>query len=111
MVKVPEYGCRRQAGNPEENSLNLKLQEGFFEMPKKDIHPKYNEIRVQCACGAGFATRSTHKGDIHVEICSSCHPFFTGKQKLVDTAGRVERFRRKYAKTAGAFASKTEPAA
>ena len=67
-------------------------------MPKTGIHPNYNEIRVMCACGSSFATRSTHKGDIHVEICSSCHPFFTGKQKLVDTAGRVERFRRKYAK-------------
>ena len=66
-------------------------------MPKAGIHPSYNEIRVMCACGANFATRSTHKGDIHVEICSQCHPFFTGKQKLVDTAGRVERFRRKYA--------------
>ena len=68
-------------------------------MPKAGIHPNYNEIRVMCACGASFPTRSTHKGDIHVEICASCHPFFTGKQKLVDTAGRVERFRRKYAKT------------
>ena len=48
--------------------------------------------------GSSFTTRSTHKGDIHVEICSACHPFFTGKQKLIDTAGRVERFRRKYAK-------------
>jgi large subunit ribosomal protein L31 len=67
-------------------------------MPKPGIHPNYNEIRVMCACGASFPTRSTHKGDIHVEICASCHPFFTGKQKLVDTAGRVERFRRKYAK-------------
>ena len=56
---------------------------------------------MQCACGTGFETRSTHKGDIHVEICSACHPFFTGKQKLVDTAGRVERFRRKYAKSDG----------
>ncbi len=66
-------------------------------MPKAGIHPSYNEIHVKCACGSDFATRSTHKGDIHVEICSQCHPFFTGKQKLVDTAGRVERFRRKYA--------------
>ncbi len=66
-------------------------------MPKVGIHPNYSEIRVMCACGSNFATRSTHKGDIHVEICSQCHPFFTGKQKLVDTAGRVERFRRKYA--------------
>jgi len=66
---------------------------------KAAIHPAYNEIRVQCACGNNFTTRSTHRGDIHVEICSACHPFFTGKQKLMDTAGRVERFRRKYAKT------------
>ncbi len=65
---------------------------------KPAIHPAYNEIKVLCACGHSFATRSTHKGDLHVEICSSCHPFFTGKQKMLDTAGRVERFRRKYAK-------------
>jgi large subunit ribosomal protein L31 len=68
-------------------------------MPKAGIHPSYNDMRVMCACGHSFETRSTHKGDIHVEICSNCHPFFTGKQKLVDTAGRVERFRRKYAKS------------
>ncbi len=68
-------------------------------MPKQDIHPKYETIRVQCACGTSFETRSTHKGDVHLEICSSCHPFYTGKQKLVDTAGRIERFRRKYAKS------------
>ena len=65
---------------------------------KAAIHPDYHEVRVLCACGNNFLTRSTHKGDIHVEICSQCHPFFTGKQKLLDTAGRVERFRRKYAK-------------
>lgn len=74
-------------------------------MPKQDIHPNYNEINVKCACGSSFATRSTHKGDIHVEICSACHPFFTGKQKLIDTAGRVERFRRKYANTPGGKAA------
>ncbi len=68
-------------------------------MPKEGIHPKYDTIRVACACGTTFEPRSTHKGDIHVEICASCHPFFTGKQKLIDTAGRVERFRRKYAKS------------
>jgi large subunit ribosomal protein L31 len=57
-------------------------------------------VTVHCACGSTFETRSTIKGNaIRTEICSSCHPFFTGKQKLVDTAGRVERFRRKYAKT------------
>ena len=61
-------------------------------------HPAYDTVRVHCACGNNFTTRSTHKGDIGLEICSNCHPFFTGKQKLIDTAGRVERFRRKYAK-------------
>ena len=65
---------------------------------KAAIHPAYNEIRV-IAPAATLSTRSTHKGDISVEICSACHPFFTGKQKLMDTAGRVERFRRKYAKS------------
>ena len=65
-------------------------------MPKAGIHPKYETITVKCACGSNFQTRSTHKGDIVLEICSACHPFFTGKQKLVDTAGRVERFQRKY---------------
>jgi large subunit ribosomal protein L31 len=69
---------------------------------KAGIHPAYNEVNVICACGHTFKTRSTHKGDIRVEICSSCHPFFTGRQKLVDTAGRVDRFEKKYAATRGA---------
>jgi large subunit ribosomal protein L31 len=64
---------------------------------KAGIHPEYHEVTVTCACGATYKTRSTRK-KINVEICSNCHPFFTGKQKLIDTAGRVERFRRKYAK-------------
>jgi large subunit ribosomal protein L31 len=63
---------------------------------KANIHPKYVEVTVSCACGEVFRTRSTKGGDIRLEICSKCHPFFTGKQKLVDTAGRVERFNRKY---------------
>ena len=62
---------------------------------KKDIHPSYKLTKVTCACGNTFETRSTIK-EINVEICSNCHPFFTGKQKLVDTAGRVEKYRRKY---------------
>jgi large subunit ribosomal protein L31 len=66
---------------------------------KADIHPNYQPAMVHCACGNTFQTRST-KGDIHVEVCSNCHPYFTGKQKLMDTAGRVERFRQRYA-TAG----------
>jgi large subunit ribosomal protein L31 len=68
---------------------------------KAGIHPDYHEITVHCACGGTFKTRSTYKGNLmRVEICSNCHPFFTGKQKLVDTAGRVERFQRKYEKAA-----------
>jgi large subunit ribosomal protein L31 len=65
---------------------------------KTGIHPEYREVTVVCACGSTFKTRSTYKNDIlHLEICSRCHPFFTGKQKLVDSAGRVERFQKKYA--------------
>jgi large subunit ribosomal protein L31 len=59
-------------------------------------HPEYNELIIKCACGHEYPTRSTKKL-IHVEICANCHPFFTGKQKLIDTAGRVDKFRRKYA--------------
>jgi len=65
---------------------------------KQDIHPDYHEVDVVCACGNTFKTRSTVK-EIHVEICSACHPFYTGKQKMVDTEGRVERFRKKYGLT------------
>ena len=64
---------------------------------KKEIHPEYHKALVHCACGNEFETGSTIK-NINVEICSNCHPFFTGKQKLIDTAGRIERFKRKYAK-------------
>lgn len=62
---------------------------------KQGIHPEYVEATVTCACGSTFKTRST-KSEIRVEICSACHPFFTGKQKIVDTAGRVEKFMQKY---------------
>jgi large subunit ribosomal protein L31 len=63
---------------------------------KKGIHPEYEEATVTCACGATFKTRSTKK-NIRLEICSECHPFFTGKQKLLDSAGKVEKFKKKYA--------------
>jgi large subunit ribosomal protein L31 len=63
---------------------------------KKDIHPTYHKVMVTCACGNRFETCSTKK-EIRLEICSQCHPFFTGKQKLIDTAGRIEKFQRKYA--------------
>jgi large subunit ribosomal protein L31 len=62
---------------------------------KRDIHPKYQRLTVVCACGNSWETRSTSPS-IHVEICSKCHPYYTGKQKLIDTAGRVERFQRRY---------------
>ena len=62
---------------------------------KEGIHPKYEETTITCACGEVFKTKST-RSDIRVEVCSKCHPFYTGKQKIVDTAGRVERFRQKY---------------
>ena len=64
---------------------------------KAKIHPQYKEIDVICSCGNKFKTRSTLGKELHVEVCSDCHPFYTGKQKLVDTAGRVEKFRQKYA--------------
>jgi len=63
---------------------------------KADLHPTYRKLMVQCACGNTFETRSTATS-IHVEVCAQCHPYFTGKQRLVDTAGRVDRFRRRYA--------------
>jgi len=65
---------------------------------KPDIHPQYVETTVTCSCGSTFTTRSTAKnGSIHADVCSQCHPFYTGKQKILDTAGRVDKFRKKYA--------------
>jgi large subunit ribosomal protein L31 len=69
----------------------------LYYLMKAGIHPEYVESHVRCTCGAEFVTRSTQP-EIHVEICSNCHPFYTGKQKLVDTGGRVERFRRRQAR-------------
>jgi large subunit ribosomal protein L31 len=89
----------------------IEIEKGRITMPKEGIHPKYQNIHVKCACGNTFETRSTHKGDIVVEICSACHPYFTGKQKLIDTAGRVERFRRKFDKSDAGKAKTAETAA
>ena len=72
---------------------------------KADIHPKYNEIQVTCSCGNTFATRSTMGKPLHVEVCSACHPFYTGKQKIVDTAGRVEKFNQKFGAMRGKSAA------
>lgn len=63
---------------------------------KPDIHPEYKTIKVICSCGNSFETRSTLGKELHVEVCSSCHPFFTGKQKIVDSGGRVDKFRKRY---------------
>ena len=68
---------------------------------KADIHPEYTSIKATCSCGNVIETRSTLGRDIHLEVCSACHPFFTGKQKIVDTGGRVERFRRRFGNRAG----------
>jgi large subunit ribosomal protein L31 len=73
-------------------------QKGSAQM-KKDIHPQYEEATVRCSCGNTFTTRSTKK-ELHVELCSQCHPFYTGKQKLVDSGGRVDRFKRRMEKRA-----------
>jgi large subunit ribosomal protein L31 len=70
-------------------------QRGTGVIVKEAIHPKYEEVEVRCACGNTFKTRST-KPELHLEICSACHPFFTGRQKLIDTEGRVERFNKKF---------------
>lgn len=83
---------------------------------KEAIHPKYHEVEARCACGATWKTRST-KPELHLEICSQCHPFFTGRQKLIDTEGRVERFMKKFgaqtseSRKKAAKASKKEPSA
>ena len=71
---------------------------------KADIHPNYEPIKVICSCGNEFETRSTLGEELHIEVCSSCHPFYTGKQKIVDTGGRVDKFRKKY----GMGSAKTE---
>lgn len=63
---------------------------------KADIHPKYAEMNVTCSCGNSFLTRSTLAEDLHVDVCSACHPFYTGKQKMLDTGGRVDRFRKRF---------------
>jgi large subunit ribosomal protein L31 len=68
---------------------------------KAGIHPTYNEARVTCSCGNQFTTRST-KPELHVELCNVCHPFFTGKQRMVDTGGRIDRFQRRYGQRKGA---------
>jgi large subunit ribosomal protein L31 len=65
---------------------------------KPEIHPAYGDIKVTCSCGSSFETRSTVGKDLQIEVCSQCHPFYTGKQKMLDTGGRVDKFRQRYGK-------------
>ena len=76
---------------------------------KSGIHPKYTEIQVTCSCGNTFTTRSTAGKALHVEVCSVCHPFYTGKQKVVDTAGLIDKFRQRYASKTPAAKSAASP--
>jgi len=71
------------------------------DITKTGIHPNYSEIQVTCSCGNQFTTRSTVAKPLHVEVCSSCHPFYTGKQKVMDTAGRIDKFRQRYGNKGG----------
>lgn len=63
---------------------------------RADIHPQYQAVKISCSCGSSFETRSTLGKDIHIEVCSQCHPFYTGQQRIVDSGGRVDKFRRRY---------------
>jgi len=80
---------------PSETKLRTRFLTGGVPM-KPEIHPHYDVVDIHCACGSTFQTRSTKKEALHVDICSACHPFYTGKQRLVDTAGRIDRFRKKF---------------
>ena len=97
--------------HPEFIRLALLVTRGYTSRPqilepgirpgvamKVGIHPEYKDINVTCSCGNAFVTRSTLGHDLQIEVCSSCHPFYTGKQKVVDTGGRVDKFRKKYAR-------------
>ncbi|NKB46427.1 MAG: 50S ribosomal protein L31 [Legionellales bacterium] len=75
---------------------------------KADIHPTYTETKVTCSCGNTFATRSTGDQELQIEVCAKCHPFYTGKQKLLDTAGRVEKFRKRYGQARNSQVKDTE---
>ena len=77
---------------------------------KAGIHPEYREIKATCSCGNVIETRSTLEEDIHLEVCSACHPFYTGKQKILDSGGRVERFRRRFGNRGGAAAAESADA-
>jgi large subunit ribosomal protein L31 len=108
MMRGPVFGIeiagsRQQIKGPRHGAAAFKrsasiLPQQLNEVPMKaGIHPEYQQITVTCTCGNKFETRSTIGQDLQVEVCSNCHPFYTGKQKIVDTGGRVDKFRKKYA--------------
>jgi large subunit ribosomal protein L31 len=127
LIKTEEILCERASGDAVP-SLSTELFTDFVDKPgrgpnaprglcsahegsilsrpfgaaimKPEIHPNYAAIKVVCSCGNEFTTRSTLGQDLHVEVCSSCHPFYTGRQKIVDSGGRVDKFRRRYSKSA-----------
>ena len=95
------------ARRPTERNLNSRLSGSILSRPlgtflmKPDTHPEYSEIKITCSCGNEITTKSTHTDDMQIEVCSACHPFYTGKQKIVDTGGRVDKFRRRYGLSSG----------
>src|ERR1700691_3467535 len=93
------------------NSASILPQQLYEVSMKAGIHPEYKQITVTCTCGNKFETRSTIGQDLQVEVCSNCHPFYTGKQKIVDTGGRVDKFRKKYATSPAKPAAPEKPAA
>jgi len=93
------------------NSASILPQQLHEVSMKAGIHPEYKQITVTCTCGNKFETRSTIGQDLQVEVCSNCHPFYTGKQKIVDTGGRVDKFRKKYATAPAKAAAPEKPAA
>ena len=91
---------KESRSDPRSGIDSAALDRGHRESADKaDIHPKYGEVAVTCSCGNTFKTRSTLRGELQLDVCSQCHPFYTGTQKIMDTAGRVDKFLRRYART------------
>jgi large subunit ribosomal protein L31 len=95
MVRRPAPAGSRLASMPPSGTLRALRNPGQCPM-KSDIHPEYSAMKATCRCGNVIETRSTLGGEIHLDVCSKCHPFYTGRQKIVDAGGRVERFRKRF---------------
>ena len=90
MLAIPNLFMLKQY------SLSKAIHNFYKTKMKKEIHPEYSELKVTCSCGNSFMTKSTLGEDLSIEVCSACHPFYTGQQKIVDTAGRVDKFRKRF---------------